>query len=225
MRGEQKTKAWENTHLGAIAQDIAAAHSLELFWDADNVDFERVDQREESDLAFLQRLCEENGFNLKVSDGMLIVFQGDTFEGQPDPVIIRRGDSPIISYDFSAKAHDIYRACQVSYQDPEDKITYTFTFEPENAPEVGPILKINERVDGPDEAEKRAMAALREKNKDQVTGSFELLGAPSLAAGTLIDVQGFHKFDAVYFVEQVRHSLDKGSGYRSSVSFRTKVDY
>ena len=121
IRGEAKTAAWESFSLGEIANEIAISHDLELFWDADNVDFERVDQRDESDLAFLQRLCEENGFNLKVAEGLLIVFQGDTFEGQPEPVIITRGQSPIISYEIATEGAGYIPGLPGFLSGPEDQ--------------------------------------------------------------------------------------------------------
>ena len=225
IRQETKTKAWENTNLGAIAQEIAGTHGLELYWDAENVDLKRVDQRDESDLAFLKRLCEENGYNIKVSGSLLIIYEGDTYEGGDAAVTLIRGENRILNYEINSAAHGTYRACEVSYQDPKTKKVQSYTFTPENAPEQGPILKINEKVDSQAEAEKRAKAALREKNKGQVTGSFELTGTPALAGGTVIEIEGFHSFDGNYLVEEARHTLDRGAGYKTSVSFRNLLEY
>lgn len=51
-----------------IAEDIARGAQMELFWDADEGEQEdRIEQTEESDLSFLQKLCDDHGLALKVS--------------------------------------------------------------------------------------------------------------------------------------------------------------
>lgn len=63
-----------------------------------------------------------------------------------------------------------------------------------------------------------ARKALRDKNKDEVTGSLSCMGDTDLSAGLTVTVKGFGKFDGKYIISRVKHSL--GNGYRCSVDLR-----
>lgn len=72
LRETKKTQAWEGYSLQAVAGEIAQRNGLELLYNADAFPFNRQDQREESDLPFLQRLASARGVNVKVHDGRLV---------------------------------------------------------------------------------------------------------------------------------------------------------
>lgn len=72
LRETKKTQAWEGYSLQAVAGEIAQRNGLELLYNADAFPFNRQDQREESDLPFLQRLASARGVNVKVHDGKLV---------------------------------------------------------------------------------------------------------------------------------------------------------
>ena len=60
IRRKAITKAWESRTLRGIAEEIAAENGLQLFFDVEeDPQYDRRDQKEESNLAFLQRLCED----------------------------------------------------------------------------------------------------------------------------------------------------------------------
>ena len=61
LRETKKTQAWEGYSLQAVAGEIAQRNGLELLYNADAFPFNRQDQREESDLPFLQRLASARG--------------------------------------------------------------------------------------------------------------------------------------------------------------------
>ena len=72
LRETKKTQAGEGYSLRAVAGEIAQRNGLELLYNADAFPFNRQDQREESDLPFLQRLASARGVNVKVHDGRLV---------------------------------------------------------------------------------------------------------------------------------------------------------
>lgn len=43
------------------------------FSSKDNPTLERVEQTEQSDLAFLDKLCQDNGLSLKVTDNQIVI--------------------------------------------------------------------------------------------------------------------------------------------------------
>jgi phage protein D len=223
LRRETRSKAWENITLQAIAAAITEGHGLSLFYQADSLDFGRVDQREESDLTFLKRLCDENGLNLKVSGEKIIIFSGKEFEQKDASFTFVRGDKRILLYSFRDKADDVYRSCQISYQDPETKELVTHIFTPDNAPATGQILKVSARVESLAAAQRLAVTRLRQKNKKEITGSLTLLGDTGLLAGLNIQVQGFGVYDGKYFITEAGHT--QTAGYRSTIKINKVLDY
>ena len=137
LRAEKKSRAWENTTFQNIAQEIASNHGLSLFFEAsaskDPV-LGRVDQRGESDLSFLRRFGADHGYNVKLAEEKLIIFEGRAFDAKPAAFAITRGRSEVIAHDFKAKTADVYRACSISYWDIRKKDLKEYIFTPPERP-------------------------------------------------------------------------------------------
>jgi len=223
LRREKKTRAWENITFQQIVSEIAGAHGLTGFYSAGNLDFKRIDQREESDLTFLKRLADENGLNLKLSEEKIIVFEGKKFEEQPAVLFVRPKEDGLTRYNFTSKSHDIFRACQVTYRDPEGKQDLVHVFTPPNAPTMGQVLKVNARVESLGQAETRARNELRRKNKNEITGSLSFMGRPDLLGGMNIELSGFGYFSGKYFIEEARHA--QTAAYETTCKIRKVMNY
>lgn len=217
----KKSKAWENITLQTITKEIAAAHDLGVFFLADeSPQYIRLDQKEESDLAFLNRLCRENDLSLKLSDEKIIVFQGRKFE-QADPVrALVKGETVFSRYGFSSKTFDVYKACELSYMDPETKEVKVYTYTPPDAPDVGQVLKVNRRVESLAQAQKVAMGSLRRKNQHEITGNLSMMGDTIMLAGLTHTVAGFGVFDGKYIMDEANHAYTKAGGYLTAIKSR-----
>lgn len=223
LRKEKKTRAWENISLEAIAKQIAGEHDLGLVFEAPGVDYNRQDQRKESDLDFLSRIGKFAGVKVKVAERKLILYAGKSFDSQDPSITYRPGD--LGSWKIKTQAHDVYQACKVDYWDPEKKEKYTYTYKPEDPPSSGQTLQVNKRVESRAAAEEVAKAELRKKNEKELTGSLDLMGDPRLFAGNTIRLEDFGVFSGKYFVETVRHEYSKGEGYTCSADIRLTLDY
>lgn len=243
LRGEERTRSWEGYTIQKIAQDIADNAGMQLNFSAkDNPTLERVEQTEQSDLAFLDKLCQDNGLSLKVTDNQIIIFDmADMEAAEPSLIFLRptvadlsdttvgSGDSnktntgnalkqlKPTSWHFTSSIRDIYKACTVEHSrgKKKEKISATFT-DPTKT--EGKTLLVKKDVKSVEEAERMARKALRDKNKDEVTGSLTCMGDTDLSAGLTVTVKGFGKFDGKYIISRVKHSL--GNGYRCSVDLR-----
>lgn len=118
VRQEKKTKAWESVTLKSIAAEIAKRAGFTLMYEAHgNPKYDRQDQTDVSDLAFLNDLCKQEGIALKVTGKKLVLFDEYVYEQKPSALTIERGVSDIISYGFSFTTQDVaYAGCEVSYQ-------------------------------------------------------------------------------------------------------------
>lgn len=243
LRGEGRTRSWEGYTIQKIAQDIANNAGMQLnFSSKDNPTLERVEQTEQSDLAFLDKLCQDNGLSLKVTDNQIVIFDmADMEAAEPSLIFVRptmKGLDTSVSIDvnsndmnsestlkrlkptswrFTSSVRDVYKSCTVEHSQGKKKAKISATFTDPNKTE-GKILLVKKDVKSVEEAERMARKELREKNKDEVTGSITCMGDTDLSAGLTVTVKGFGKFDGKYILSQVKHSL--GSGYTCSVDLR-----
>ncbi|MFR3114516.1 MAG: phage late control D family protein [Dialister sp.] len=243
LRGEGRTRSWEGYTIQKIAQDIANNAGMQLnFSSKDNPTLERVEQTEQSDLAFLDKLCQDNGLSLKVTDNQIVIFDmADMEAAEPSLIFVRptmKGLDTSVSIDvnsndmnsestlkrlkptswrFTSSVRDVYKSCTVEHSQGKKKAKISATFTDPNKTE-GKMLLVKKDVKSVEEAERMARKELREKNKDEVTGSITCMGDTDLSAGLTVTVKGFGKFDGKYILSQVKHSL--GSGYTCSVDLR-----
>lgn len=95
------------------------------------------------------------------------------------------------------------------------KVTYT----PPRAPKTGPILRVKESAKSQADALRIAKNRLREKNKQANRASMTVMGDIRIAAGVVITIKGFGKFDGKYIVDRVVHQVG-GSGYVTNMKLR-----
>ena len=122
VRRTLKDRNFEKANLKTIAGQIASEAELEFFWDCeDNPEYDRIDQKKESDLTFLKRLCKDAGLSIKVSAEQLIIFDQRSYEKKPAVKTFTLGQSPILSWSFESQQSQRYRACSVVWRNPRVK--------------------------------------------------------------------------------------------------------
>lgn len=217
LRGEKNTKAWENIRLKAVAAELAKRAEMKLAYLAKyDPAYKRRDQTEQSDLAFLQDICDKAGLSLKVTDDSLVIFDEEEMEQGDTVATYERGKDNMLSYSFTSKSRDIYRACVLQYKDPKTSQVFKYVYEPPNAPDTGQLLKINERVDDAEEGKVLARKRLREKNLKENMARLTVVGDSKLAAGTNVNIKGFNRFDGKYYITQAKHNYSS-SGYTTEI--------
>lgn len=229
LRGTERSRSWEKAKLQVIANDIATAAGMSLFWDSEeNPVLDRAEQTEQSDLSFLYAICKDKGLALKISDKKIIVFDEAKYEAEKAKItIVKPGTvykkEPGMKYLFvgtgyslRTKIRDIYAACRVNYQQGSSKSNIEATYTV--AGKKGKTLQVNEQVESVAEALNLAKKRLREKNKDEVTGSLNMLGNFILLSGVTVNLLGFGAFDDKYLITRASHDI--GSGYTTNIDVR-----
>ena len=124
IRRTIKNRNFEGLTLQAVAGQIAGEAGLTLLFDSQiDPEYDRIDQRQESDLAFLKRLGDEAGVSVKVSDTQLILFDQASYESKEPVKLLTLGTSPVLSWNFEMQQSERYRACTVKWRDIRQKTT------------------------------------------------------------------------------------------------------
>lgn len=218
LRQMDVSKAWENVKLSQIAKEIADEAGAELFYDTqEDPTIKRAEMAELSCLAFLEKLCKDNGLALKVSDGKLIIFDEEKYE-QQEPISTLDYDPSIIK-NFSATATltEIYKSCEVNYKDGKADEMYRAKFDAPDK-EDGKTLRINQKVDNQAAADKLAKKKLRDKNKDEIKVNVTVIGRFDYLSGQVIKLTGHGFYNGNYLIERATHKVS--GGYEVTLELR-----
>lgn len=222
ITGQKKTRAWNSTSLQQIAADIAAEAGLTLLYRGEAVPLQRVEQRQEPDLAFLHRVGGEYGCRVKVYADKLVVYSGTEADGL-DAIVLTRS----VTSNFRGKivTAEVYSSCVVTFTDPASGKDFRYTYTPDDAPKTGKVLTVNRRVESVEAAQRMARAALRGKNAGQMSGEWEGMGDPRLRAGGALTLQGYGRWDARYSIKEATHTVSGDGGYTTSISLESALGY
>lgn len=209
LRSIDKSRSWEKVKLSKIATDLTQEAGLELFFDADDVDIERAEQKETSNLKFLHKLCKDNGLCLRVSNGKVIIFDAERYEAKDAVTTLIYGDENIISFSGKATISKIYKSARVKYRHGKQAEKFDYKFDDPEKPD-GMTLEINQKVESPAEAEKLAKKKLKEKNREEITVNLNVIGDFIYLAGQTLELKDFGFYDGRYMIKKVTHSVGKG---------------
>lgn len=224
IRQTKKTKAWESYNLSGIAREIASTGGMVcMYQSAQDPFYERTEQFEQSDIAFLSRLCHDAGISLKATNNLLVLFDQAQFEQKAPVFTIAKGDGTYTKYDLSIGTADTkYSSCRVRYEDPAtgqviSGIAYAEDYK-ENS-KNNQQLEVHAKVASVGEAQTLAAKRLRLHNKYSRTASFTFPGDPDKVAGVTVTLTGWGSWDGKYIITQSKHALGT-SGYTTQVSLR-----
>lgn len=225
MSEESRTRGWETYTLKGIAQEIAQRHGYELMYDAPEIPFKRVDQRETSDLAFLHGLSGRYGVNLKVHDGKMILYGAREWDAKSPLLLISKEGSPYSPSNWSFKigSQGTGKKADVSYHDPATRQTVKAEAAVPGTPPSGQTITLNQRVENSSQAIALGKGALRAANEGERTATLDWMGCPGIVAGITLQLEGWGKYDGTYFVESAEHKLARA--YTTSAELRRTLEY
>lgn len=222
LRQTDKSRSWEHVRLSEIAQTIANEAGLILFMDTDDPEISRAEQSEISSLAFLEKLCEQYYFSVKIADGKLIIFDSSKREQSASVMTLDRDSSIVKQFSARETLQEVYKSAEVSYKHGQKDEKYIGKFDAPGKT-TGKILKINQKVETQAEAEKLARDKLRDKNKDETKISLTCIGDFNLLSGNVITLKNFGHYDGRYLIEKARHKVS--GGYETSIEIRKCLGY
>ncbi|MGH7842976.1 MAG: phage late control D family protein [Candidatus Binataceae bacterium] len=211
---------YEDQTLPEIAATIARKYALTVIGvdNSPNVAFERVTQRQETDLEFLRRLAKAQGYDFTVRGTQMVFYAISALESAAPALELGRSD--VLGFGFISKTHEMFKDAQVSYQQPSAKQLITQSLSGTPLPPTGDTVKLVERCENSAQALLKAQSLLHELNSRQRTASVTTPGSTRLAAGNVITLSGFGVNDGSYLIEVARHRLTRSTGYTTEVAAR-----
>ncbi len=225
IRDEKRSKAWEGYTLRGIARDIATKAKMTLMYcSSEEISYNVQEQSDETDIAFLKRLCQNAGMALKCIDNNIVIFDKDHY-GDADPVrVISFGDGSYTKWTLNTSSGDVsYDMCSVRYADPAtgkliEGTVYTDDYDKTN-PEHTELIITDVKVSSVAEAMQVAEQRLKLRNQYEKTAQFTFPGDPTLMAGLTVFLTGMGYFDGKYMIKKCEHSIGDG-GYSTKITLR-----
>lgn len=243
----KRTETYKKCNMRSLVTIIAKRLGLKMIYKANSTpSYDEVRQSKENDLTFLKRICEENGFSIKVSTKYLTILDDMDLEAQKAKSIIKRTNQRLKTFDFTETLTNLYSACQIYYTEEKEyeveveelkvhkktkkvtkkkvkkklkkKINHTQTFKPKNPP-VGDILRYEEEYKNNAVAKRKAQNKLREANKGMQTGTLTFAGLLNVSEGDTVVLSGFGGFDGKYIIVTYSGSFTT-SGTESTLELR-----
>ena len=206
----RNTKTWEKATLQTIAAKIADEEGVALVYDAPAISIKVLEQSEETNMSFLNKLCADYGLAMKVYSKKIIIFDEEVYEAKPCVGTITELD--VISWSGKTTLTGIADSATIKYKDPKSGKDLSYTYKARNTGgrPTHKLQESNEKADSLDDAMKKAKAMVREANKGETTMSLKMDAHKGLVSTQNILVRGFGKFDGKYFIEKAAHSVTGG---------------
>lgn len=209
-----RSHSWEKYTLLGIIQTIAKRYGLQESVSAayKQILVDHIDQTEESDSAFIQRLASEYGAAVKTAGGKLLFIEplsGKFPDGTPMPEI---AITDISSYRMRISDRGKYNKIVAKY--------YDFDRAEEKEVSVGtgsPSTTLRDTYLNATRAKAAAQAKLRETTTGTHNLTLDIVGNPLIGAESLISVSGI-RADAcgLWVVKSAKHTLNS-SGYKTQI--------
>lgn len=200
----KRTRHWLKVRLFDIVNDVAINCGISVFYQGvKNHFYENVTQFQETDLAFLNRICTREGYALKVDDNRIVIYDKAVVEQAKAVITISQNKVINNRIDFSDNPNGV-RSVTVKYFDGEKLITYTAT----KGAKFGEDIVINEYVSEGAEAERFAKGYLDALTQNDITVDALISINDGIAAGSCVEITDFARFNGKYFVYECYHDPD-----------------
>lgn len=200
---QERTKTWESITVRMIAQEIADRAGISLYYEAEEIPIEIIEQNKQTDCKFLYSVCADYGLAMKVYANKIIIFSEELYENRLPVRTVKETD--MSKWDYKSTMAGTYTGANVRFTDPNDEEEYFVQIGGGSR-----ILEINENADSIEDAEKKGIARLNNENKKAVTLNITMKTDICIMAGTCIMVEGLgSKIDGKYYVDK---AVTKKSG-------------
>lgn len=213
---DRKNKAWRKIKFKAMAKEIADHHGIGFeAYGVDDVLYDYILQKNESDFAFLNRRCALEGCAFLVYDEKLVLYSQSYMESQTASESIYVGiDS---DYEYDDKSGWLFGSCKI------EQGAYKGSYKTSNGSSKVFIPPLEFTVGSNAEADRYAKNMLRMANKGAYTGHIYSSVLTGYAAASMAKLENERapSWDGDVFLTHVRNDYGRGE---SKLFFRRPID-
>ncbi len=206
FRSTIQNKTYKQITLKELATQISENYHLSLEYYGDTIKLETIEQTNETDCNFLQKICTDYGMAIKVYSGKIIIYDKGIFEAREPIKTIYLKDMQ--RWDYNSTLVGTYTGATIKYTTGQNNQELECS--------VGDglrILNINEKVDNLADAQLKAYRKINTENEKAETMNITIMAEPFIAAGCTINISGLCKIDGKYFVDKVVHHIEAQGAY------------
>lgn len=226
----RECEAYDDQSLRDIVEKVAGRNGFDVIGTIPDIQFTRITQENETDLAFMNRLAIEYGMIFS-QRGSSMVFTS-VYDLETGAAVARIGRSDLAGGSIKDKTSDTYASCKVRYHDPAggqlievdvqtEDITNEGTEDMFLAAPKNDQLLISTKCESAQQAEAKAKAALYRANSRAVTGNIDLSeGNCLLVSGVSFELVHIGVLSGKYYIESSDHSVDGNGGYTTGLEIK-----
>lgn len=215
---EERTKNWEEVTVKEIAEEIASRAGISLYYEAEDIPVKAMEQDRQTDCKFLYAVCEKYGLAMKGFAEKIVIFDEAAYE-TATPVAELKYEDFAAGYQYKSTLEGTYTGAKIAYSDPGTGEDHIVTVGGGDR-----IKEINEEADSAADAQRKAVAALNNANKKDVTFSGTVKARRELLASRCIRISGFGVPDGIYYLDKVVTKISGNGASRQSIEAH-KVGY
>ncbi|ANZ52219.1 putative late control protein GpD [Aeromonas phage Ahp2] len=220
----QKTRTWAATTLGAMGQKIAseAGYGFKCHPSLSSIKVPHTNQKAESDLNLMTRLCKKHKGIMKFGDGMMLITTKDSNEtatGKPLP-IVDIDDPSETKGRVTLQERGTYGAVVVTWFDAERQANIALTVKGNRE---GATHTLKGKYLNQDEAIAAATSYLAAQERGRATMTMDLPLTPDITAPGQVRVKNHRKTaNGVWYVESATHWVGPEQASNTSLSLTTE---
>lgn len=229
LRLGRHSRHWDGARISEAVEAVAATNGLRTDVRPTGASLASIDQTQESDLAFFERMAELSGSTFYMRDGQF--YFGPRNDDRSPGLEIPWGQGLTHFSPTANLANQIAGAVVRGWSVPDDAPIIARALKGDEKGRDGlrksgadwlakafadrPMIELAAPVRDQTEARARAQAILDAHAQQFVTGEGESIGVPTLLPDTNLALSGLGKtFSKTYYVSETTHLMDEG-GYRT----------
>lgn len=207
------TYTLENTTLSKIAETTATAVNMQLeTYNLNDFEYERIDCVDESYISYLTKRGMLEGYNVKVANNKIIMYNVKEFEGKRAVESFGIADF-IGEFEVSRNNLETYSKCKM-YCYPSAINAASGTVEYTDARIRGgslitPKVKISNLAEG----QRFSKNILEYKNRNYINIYFKVEFKNNLAGSSVVEIKDIGRYSGRYFIEQIQQDMFNNVSY------------
>ena len=217
LQCRQRTKTWKKVKLKKIGKEIAKRYGLKYSYSGSAITIKVIEQTNETDLTFLQKVCETYGRGLKIYKGKIVIFDKASLEKKKAVASITPASFIDGAWTYNTTLTGTYTGARISYRKKKgkkkkkEKIISIYVGYTKEDKSGARMLKLSDQAESKADAKLKAAAKVNAANESAVTLEGPIWPNPKIVAGATVTVKSFGKANGKYFVDKVTTDINEGA--------------